>query len=67
MHLSDSDYHTLDRFIHAVLTRVRDGLCSAAKGRSAIMHALSAWDKDDEQEFAPWMELQMAKWARDGG
>ncbi|PZQ12330.1 MAG: hypothetical protein DI565_15980 [Ancylobacter novellus] len=67
MQLSDSDYYTLDHFILAVLTRVRDGHCSAGEGRSSIMHALSAWDQGNAQEFAPWMELQMEEWGRDGG
>ncbi|MCV3242060.1 hypothetical protein [Mesorhizobium sp. ZC-5] len=65
MRISDDDYYTLDHFISAVLTRVRDGHCSAGEGRSAIMHTLTAWDRENWQEFGPWMTMMMEQWKSD--
>jgi hypothetical protein len=60
--LSDNDYYALDHFVMAVLTRVRDGLCSVGEGRADLMHALSAWDQGNPTEFAPWIELRTSEW-----
>jgi len=60
--LTDDDYYTLDHFVQAVLTRVRDGTCSISEGRSDLMHPLTAWDKGNSTEFGPRMNLMMNKW-----
>jgi hypothetical protein len=62
--LSDNDYYALDHFVQAVLARVRHGICSVSEGRSDLMHVLSAWDKGNWTEFAPWMMLQQERWGR---
>ncbi len=62
MTLSDDDYYTLDHFIIAALTRVRDGLCSVSEGRANIMRILAAWDKGTIDEIGPWMKRMMAEW-----
>ena len=62
--LSDDDYYSLNQFVEAVLTRVRDGVCSVGEGRSDLMHPLSAWSNGDAQEVSPRMNMIMEKWKR---
>lgn len=60
--LSDDDYYTLEHFVRAVAERVRDGVCSAGEATTDLMHALSAWDNGNWQEFGPWMQLRLDSW-----
>jgi hypothetical protein len=64
--ISDDDYYHLNQFVEAVLTRVRDGVCSVGEGRSDLMHPLSAWLNGDAQEVSPRMITTMEKWKRSG-
>ena len=62
--MPDADYQTLDSFIREVLQRVADGASSVASAHADIMHPLTAWDKGNTTEFAPWMALRLREWER---
>jgi len=62
MPLSDPDYYTFERFVGTVLSRVRDGKCSASDGRADIMHPFTALDRGNETEFVPWMQMMLDRW-----
>ncbi len=60
--LSEEDYETLDSFIRAILERVEAGDYDADDAHADIMHVLTAWDRGNAQEFAPWMKTKLEEW-----
>ena len=62
--MSDADYETLDRFMRTVLERVASGRSDVSTAMADVMHPLTAWDKGNATEFAPWMRLMLRKWEK---
>lgn len=56
------DYDALDKFVRTILERHRDGHETLSQAHEGIMHPLTAWDKDNEQEFVPFMEMKLKQW-----
>ncbi|MBM7406926.1 hypothetical protein EDF69_002492 [Sphingomonas sp. JUb134] len=62
MQLTDDDYYELEAFVRAVMHRVQSGACGVDEGVRSLMHPLTAWDRANWAEFAPWMRLQRDEW-----
>ena len=60
--MSDDDYFTLDAFIKAVLERVKAGDSDVVAAHEDIMHPLTARDRGNATQFAPWMKARLEEW-----
>lgn len=61
-HLTDYEYQALERFIRAAVKRVEAGAMSAASATEDIMYPITAWDRENETEFVPWIKLRLSEW-----
>lgn len=60
---SRSEYNLLEKYVKTVLKRHADGLSDEITARNDIMHPLTAWDRGEKQEFAPYIEMKLRQWA----
>jgi len=62
MAMSEENYNILDSFVKTVIKRLSAGECNGTDAVADLMHPLTAWDKDNQSEFVPWMQLYLEKW-----
>ncbi|MDE0242539.1 MAG: hypothetical protein OXQ84_20485 [bacterium] len=61
LHLSETDHHTLDRYLNAVLDAYRDGKWDQLTARSDLAHVIAAAAKDNGNEVVPYAKLRLSE------
>jgi hypothetical protein len=61
---SSAEYFGFDEFIRTALRRVEAGKISADEAHSHVLHALTAYDRGNDTEVAPYMIMVRDKWTK---
>jgi len=60
--LDTDEYSILDIFVKTAFRRVEAGTMKASEAHSDMMHVLTALDKGNMGQFAPYMSMRLKDW-----
>jgi hypothetical protein len=60
--ITQPEYDLLDKFLHAVHERIRDGKMSRQEGVETMILPINAFQSGDNQNFVPFMEGKLEAW-----
>jgi hypothetical protein len=60
--ITQPEYDLLDKFLHAVHGRIREGKMTMQEGVEAMIRPINAFQSGDNQNFVPFMEEKLNAW-----